>query len=69
MISLLQRPADEAVDLFFEHVAIQVLDHNVGWELNSVMRTPNRNIYKAMGSFLHDNDPPVAFPLMISDRE
>ena len=66
---LLQRPADEAVDLFFDHVAAEVLDNKVDWELNGVMRTHNRNIITAMGSFLHDDDPPVPFLLMISDRE
>lgn len=66
---MMRRPADEVVDLFFEHISVRVLKHKVEWELNSVMKHRDRNIITAMGSLLHDQDPPMPFLLMIADQE
>ena len=66
---MMRRPADEVIDLFFGHVSAQILSESVDWELNSVMKNRDGSIVTAMGSFLHDNDPPVPFLLMISDQE
>ena len=65
----LQQPADEAFDLFFDHVAAEVLHHSSDWKLNSVMRTHDRNIITAMGAFLRYGDPQVPSLLMNSSRE
>lgn len=66
---VMRRPADEIVDLFFGHVSAQILHESINWELNSVMKKQNGDIVTALGSFLHHEDPPVPFLVMISDRE
>lgn len=64
---LMKQPVDEIVDLFFTSASAKVLTEHVAWELNSVMRNKERNIVTAMGSFLHNEDAPVPFLLLISE--
>lgn len=66
-IDLLERPADEIVAVFFEHVEKEVLKANADWEINGVMKNKERGIVTAIDSLIPDkNDPPLPFLLLIS---
>jgi hypothetical protein len=65
--SLMKRPADEIVGVFFDHVEDKVLKHNVDWELNSAMKSKAHGVVTAMGALVTDDDQPsLPFLLMIA---
>jgi hypothetical protein len=67
---LFSKTADEIVTTFFDHVEQEVLRHHVDWELNGIMKNPDRRVVTAMGSLIPArNGPPLPFLLMIAQSQ
>lgn len=64
---LLQQTPVRVVRAFMEHVDREMfpLTH-VDYELNAAFKDAGRGVITALGSLIHDGDPPSPFLLMIS---
>ncbi len=64
---LLAQPADEIVNVFFDHVEQEVLGTHADWEINAAMKNKDRGVVTAIGSLIPEkNDEPLPFLLLIS---
>jgi hypothetical protein len=55
--------------MLFDEIVQAVLDDHVGWEFNAVINNRERRGVKAIGYLIRQRcDPPIPFPVMISDR-
>lgn len=66
---LMKKPADEIVQVFFDHVDQKVLSHHVDWELNGAVKNKELEVVTALGSLeIADGQPALPFLLMISSK-